>query len=124
MLFRSMYVSKGSLQDQIRKFFNDNKDSSGNTKIPQLILSGHSMGAGVVQAILSDILINNLYPKENITCYLLNSPRSVNVELMTYITEQLNGRIYSVYNTDDTIVSLPVPHLEIEYISKYISYRR
>ena len=118
--YYEMYVSKGSLQDQIRKFFNDNKDSSGKTKIPQLILSGHSMGAGVVQAILSDILINNLYPKENITCYLLNSPRAVNVELITYITEQLNGRIYSVYNTDDTIVSLPVPHLEIEYISKYI----
>lgn len=114
------YFRKGSLKDQIRKFFNDNKNSDGTSKIPNLVISGHSMGAGIVQVILTDILLNNLYPKEKIVCYLLNTPRSINIELMTFITDSLSGRIYSVMNSDDTVVTLPMTNMEIEIGSKKV----
>ena len=99
------YVTNGSLQDQIRKFVRSNK-------IDMLIISGHSMGAGIAQCALSDLLYNKLIDKNKIVSYLLNSPRSINIDLMRFITKELDGKIYDVQNIDDMLTSLPLPHIE------------
>jgi hypothetical protein len=110
--FYEEYERKGSLKEQMIDFLK-------NTNIQNLIICGHSMGAGIAQIVLSDILLNNRLDNNKICCYLLNSPRTINIDLMRYITKKLDGKIYDVQNVDDMLSSLPPSHFEpVEKILK------
>ncbi len=110
------YEQKGSLQKQWKDFLSSIKSN----KNARIIISGHSMGGGVAQMMLSDVLKNNLYDLSTFTCYLFNAPRCVNIDIMEGLTRAVSGRIYQTNNTCDTLTLLPLPHFEPEIVTKKI----
>ncbi len=102
------YEAKGSLQEQVRKLLK----TEGN-QITSLTICGHSLGAGIAQILLADILVNKLLTVNKIKCcYLLNSPRTINVNLMRYLASSLKGQIYDIQNVDDFLTTFPTTHIE------------
>ena len=113
----TLYEQKGSLQDQWRRFL----DGLSANKETDIILCGHSMGAGLAQMMIVDMLESNRSSYiDTMTVYLLNSPRCINVDAMRDITTSLDGRIYDVQNTDDFLTSLPITYLEPAALTKSI----
>ncbi len=106
------YGQKGSLQKQWKDFLLSIKSN----KSARVIVSGHSMGGGLLQMMLSDVLKNNLYDLSKFTCYLFNAPRCVNIDIMEGLTRGMNGSIYQTNNTCDTLTLLPPPHFEPEIV--------